>query len=237
MCESLSLSVFERDGSEPVERNGSWWHHRRYQGWLHGEGGGQAGSVSVRKPLRKKEKKKKEVADALIAPVRLLRLCGAPRGRSVWSYECEAAECLNSMHNQGINYHLEALKFKQDSLQPGQRLCECAWITSNAHDYSVMWLRLNQPHGTNRKWQSTNPRASNVILLVALRELWGAPKDLSPVESLWYFQNLATAIKKTNKKNRNSLCPVMSPAPSALLEKSLHSEKGQLRKWHPPQSG
>lgn len=46
-------------------------------------GGGRAGSVSVREPLRKKEKKKKEVTDALIAPVRLLRLCGAPGGRSV----------------------------------------------------------------------------------------------------------------------------------------------------------
>lgn len=34
-------------------------------------------------------------------------------------------------------------------------------------------------------------------------------------KSLWYFHNLATAIKKCN-----SLCPVMSPAPSALLEKN-----------------
>lgn len=43
-------------------------------------------------------------------------------------------------------------------------------------------------------------------------------------KSLWYFHNLATAIKKkTKKQKRNSLCPVMSPAPSALLEKSLHS--------------
>lgn len=32
---------------------------------------------------KKKKKKKKNIADALIAPVRLWRLCGAPRGRSV----------------------------------------------------------------------------------------------------------------------------------------------------------
>lgn len=120
--------------------------------------------------------------------------------------------------------------------------CLWAWITSNAHDYSVMWLRLNQPRGRNHKWQSTNPRASNVILLVALRELWGAPKDLSPVDCTEIshsgtFTTWRLLLKKQTKKNRNSLCPVMSPAPSALLEKSLHSEKGQLRKWHPPQSG
>lgn len=113
MGDLLSLSVFERDGSEPVERNGSWWHHRRYQGWLHCGG--------------EKKKKKKKIADALIVPVRLWRLCGAPRGRSVWSYECEAAERLKSVYGQGINYHLEALKFKQDSLQPVQQLREGAF--------------------------------------------------------------------------------------------------------------
>lgn len=100
-----------------------------------------------------------------------------------------------------------------------------------------MWLRLNQPRGRNHKWQSTNPRASNVILLVALRELWGAPKDLSPVDCTEIshsgtFTTWRLLLKKP-KKNRNSLCPVMSPAPSALLEKSLHSEKGQLKKMKP----
>lgn len=92
-----------------------------------------------------------------------------------------------------------------------------------------MWLRLNQPRGRNHKWQSTNPRASNVILLVALRELWGAPKDLSPVDctEISHSGTFTTwrllLKKKTKKQKRNSLCPVMSPAPSALLEKSLHS--------------
>lgn len=75
----------------------------------------------------RRKKKKKNIADALIAPVRLWRLCGAPRGRSVWSYECEAAERLKSVYGQGINYHLEALKFKQDSLQPVQQLREGAF--------------------------------------------------------------------------------------------------------------
>lgn len=45
--------------------------------------GGSRVSVCEETFKKERKKKKKEVADALIAPVRLLRLCGAPRGRSV----------------------------------------------------------------------------------------------------------------------------------------------------------
>lgn len=42
-----------------------------------------------------------------------------------------ACEVMNvkqlSVWRAGTNYHLEALKFKQDSLQPGQQLCESAF--------------------------------------------------------------------------------------------------------------
>lgn len=58
-----------------------------------------------------------------------------------------------------------------------------------------------------------------------------APNDLSPVDCTEISHSgTFTTWRLLLKKKRNSLCPVMSPAPSALLEKSLHSEKGQLRK-------